>query len=224
VIEVENGTKIYFAGDTNVFGDMQLIKRLYEPDVAVLPIGGHYTMDPREAAVALEFLGAKQCVPCHWGTFPRWPGHPTSCASSPMSRSSTWHRETRSRMRERWFGGTGRRVPEIAVDGELDLDGALVLDDVSDTARLEQAHAEGTPVVVRASTAAGVQAALARPEVASVVVPETKRDLARPRPDEVDIRHVLHRGRRPRRRAVGSRHTVEVPAGRLGRPLGRSRT
>ena len=70
VIEVENGTKIYFAGDTNVFGDMQLIKRLYEPDVAVLPIGGHYTMDPREAAVALEFLGAKRCVPCHWGTFP----------------------------------------------------------------------------------------------------------------------------------------------------------
>ncbi len=80
-------------------------------------------------------------------------------------------------MRERWFGGTGRRVPEISVDGELDLDGALVLDDVSDTARLEQAHAEGTPVVVRASTAEGVQAALARPEVASVVVPETKRDL-----------------------------------------------
>ena len=80
-------------------------------------------------------------------------------------------------MRERWFGGTGRRVPEIAVDGELDIDGALVLDDVSDTARLEQAHAEGTPVVVRASTAEGVQAALARPEVASVVVPETKRDL-----------------------------------------------
>ncbi len=80
-------------------------------------------------------------------------------------------------MRERWFGGTGRRVPEISVDGEVDLDGALVLDDVSDTARLEQAHAEGTPVVVRASTAEGVQAALARPEVASVVVPETKRDL-----------------------------------------------
>src|SRR5262249_41245861 len=80
-------------------------------------------------------------------------------------------------MRERWFGATGRRVPEIAVEGELDLDGALVLDDVSDTARLEQAHAEGTPVVVRASTAEGVQEALARPEVASVVVPESKRDL-----------------------------------------------
>jgi len=80
-------------------------------------------------------------------------------------------------MRERWFGATGRRVPEIAVEGELDLDGALVLDDVSDTARLEQAHAEGTPVVVRASTAEGIQEALARPEVASVVVPASRREL-----------------------------------------------
>ena len=76
VFEVENGTKLYFAGDTNVFGDMQLIKRLYAPDVAILPIGGHFTMDPREAAVALEFLGAKQCVPCHYGTFPILAGTP----------------------------------------------------------------------------------------------------------------------------------------------------
>ena len=76
VFEAENGTKIYFAGDTNVFGDMQLIKRLYEPDVAVLPIGGHYTMDPREAAVALEFLGVRKCVPCHYGTFPLLAGTP----------------------------------------------------------------------------------------------------------------------------------------------------
>jgi L-ascorbate metabolism protein UlaG (beta-lactamase superfamily) len=76
VFEVENGTKLYFAGDTNVFGDMQLIKRLYEPDVAILPIGGHFTMDPREAAVALEFLGAKKCVPCHYGTFPLLAGTP----------------------------------------------------------------------------------------------------------------------------------------------------
>ena len=56
-------------------------------------------------------------------------------------------------MRERWFGATGRRVPEISVEGELDLDGALVVEDVSDTAQLAQAHAAGTPVVVRASTA-----------------------------------------------------------------------
>jgi L-ascorbate metabolism protein UlaG (beta-lactamase superfamily) len=76
VIEVENGTKLYFAGDTSVFGDMQLIRRLYEPDVAILPIGGHFTMDPRQAAIALEFLGVKRCVPCHYGTFPLLAGTP----------------------------------------------------------------------------------------------------------------------------------------------------
>jgi L-ascorbate metabolism protein UlaG (beta-lactamase superfamily) len=76
VIEVEDGTKVYFAGDTCVFGDMQLIARIYEPDVAVLPIGGHFTMDPREAAVALELLGNPRCVPCHWGTFPLLKGTP----------------------------------------------------------------------------------------------------------------------------------------------------
>jgi L-ascorbate metabolism protein UlaG (beta-lactamase superfamily) len=76
VIEVENGTKLYFAGDTCVFGDMQLIGRIYEPDVAILPIGGHFTMDPREAAVALELLGVSRCVPCHYGTFPLIPGTP----------------------------------------------------------------------------------------------------------------------------------------------------
>ena len=70
VATLEDGTKVYFAGDTCVFGDMQLIGRLYSPDVAVLPIGGHYTMDPKEAAVALELLGTKRCVPCHYGTFP----------------------------------------------------------------------------------------------------------------------------------------------------------
>jgi L-ascorbate metabolism protein UlaG (beta-lactamase superfamily) len=76
VLEFENGTKIYFAGDTCVFGDMQLIGRIYEPDVAVLPIGGHFTMDPREAAVAIELLGTKRCIPCHYGTFPLLAGTP----------------------------------------------------------------------------------------------------------------------------------------------------
>jgi hypothetical protein len=73
-------------------------------------------------------------------------------------------------MRERWFGATGRRVPEIAVDGELELEDALVLDDVSDEAALKAAHAEGKAVVVRADSAEAVKAALARPEVASVLV------------------------------------------------------
>jgi L-ascorbate metabolism protein UlaG (beta-lactamase superfamily) len=76
VVELEDSTKVYFAGDTCVFGDMQLIARIYEPDVAVLPIGGHFTMDPREAAVALELLGNPRCVPCHWGTFPLLKGTP----------------------------------------------------------------------------------------------------------------------------------------------------
>ena len=76
VVEFENGTTIYVAGDTCVFGDMQLIGRIYQPDVAVLPIGGHYTMDPQEAGVALELLGVKRCIPCHYGTFELLAGTP----------------------------------------------------------------------------------------------------------------------------------------------------
>src|SRR5262245_10073724 len=76
VVEVEDGLKIYFAGDTNVFGDMSLIARIYSPDVAVLPIGDHFTMGPAEAAVALELLGVTRCVPCHYGTFPLLTGTP----------------------------------------------------------------------------------------------------------------------------------------------------
>jgi L-ascorbate metabolism protein UlaG (beta-lactamase superfamily) len=70
VLKTADGATLYFAGDTCVFGDMQLIGRIYEPDVAIVPIGDHYTMGPREAAVALELIGAKRCVPCHFGTFP----------------------------------------------------------------------------------------------------------------------------------------------------------
>jgi hypothetical protein len=80
-------------------------------------------------------------------------------------------------LRERWFGATGRTVPEIAVEGELELDDALVLDDVSDEAALKEAHEAGRPVVVRADSAETVKRALARPEVASVLVPESKREL-----------------------------------------------
>lgn len=76
VLELEDGFKIYFAGDTNVFGDMSLIGRIYAPDVAVIPIGDHFTMGPREAAVALELLGVARCVPCHYGTFGLLTGTP----------------------------------------------------------------------------------------------------------------------------------------------------
>ena len=76
VFTLDDGPTIYFAGDTNVFGDMALIQRLYEPEVAVLPIGDHFTMGPREAAVALELLGVRRCIPCHYGTFPLLRGTP----------------------------------------------------------------------------------------------------------------------------------------------------
>jgi L-ascorbate metabolism protein UlaG (beta-lactamase superfamily) len=76
VIELENGFCLYHAGDTCVFGDMQLIGRIYRPDVAILPIGDWYTMGPREAAVAVELLDVRRCIPCHWGTFPLLTGTP----------------------------------------------------------------------------------------------------------------------------------------------------
>ncbi|HEV8461780.1 MAG TPA: hypothetical protein VGQ38_13850 [Gaiellaceae bacterium] len=76
-------------------------------------------------------------------------------------------------MRERWFGATGRRVPEIALESDFDVEDALVLDLIEDDA-LRAAHAQGRPVVVRASTAEEVQAALARPEVACALVTDPK--------------------------------------------------
>ena len=76
VVTFENGLKVYFSGDTALFGDMQLIGEIYEPDVAVLPIGDHFTMGPREAARALEFVGVGRCIPCHYGTFPLLRGTP----------------------------------------------------------------------------------------------------------------------------------------------------
>jgi L-ascorbate metabolism protein UlaG (beta-lactamase superfamily) len=76
IIVHADGKKVYFAGDTCVFGDMQLIGRIYEPDVAVIPIGDFYTMGPVEASVAIELLGVKRVVPCHWGTFGLLTGTP----------------------------------------------------------------------------------------------------------------------------------------------------
>ena len=92
-------------------------------------------------------------------------------------------------MRERWFGATGKRVPELAVEGDplVPLDEALVLDDVSDDARLRQAHAEGTPVLVRADSSEKILAALKRPEVASVLVPENRSELL-----ELDLRELTY--------------------------------
>ena len=81
-------------------------------------------------------------------------------------------------MRQRWFGATGRKVPELSLEGELELDDALVLDSVDDPEALRRAHDAGRPVVVRAIDVDAVKRALARPEVASVIVPtEELRDL-----------------------------------------------
>jgi L-ascorbate metabolism protein UlaG (beta-lactamase superfamily) len=80
VIEFENGFRIYFGGDTDVFGDMRLIGELNRPDVAFLPIGDHFTMDPRRAAKAAELLGVSTVVPMHFGTFPPLVGRPSQLA------------------------------------------------------------------------------------------------------------------------------------------------
>jgi len=76
VIQLENGRTIYFAGDTDVFGDMALIADLHAPELAFLPIGGHYTMGPKGAARAAQLLGVARIVPIHYGTFPILAGTP----------------------------------------------------------------------------------------------------------------------------------------------------
>lgn len=81
VLAVANGPVLYHAGDTNVFGDMKLIERLYHPEVAMLPIGGFYTMGPKEAALAVEFLQPKMVLPLHFGTFPPLTGTPAELAA-----------------------------------------------------------------------------------------------------------------------------------------------
>lgn len=76
LLEMENGFKIYHAGDTAIFGDMRLYGELFQPDMAILPIGDHFTMDPRQAAYACEMLGVKTVIPSHYGTFPLLTGTP----------------------------------------------------------------------------------------------------------------------------------------------------
>jgi L-ascorbate metabolism protein UlaG (beta-lactamase superfamily) len=81
VLTVAEGPVLYHAGDTAVFGDMALIRDVYEPEVAMLPIGGFYTMGPKEAAHAVRLLGAKTILPLHFGTFPPLTGTPQQLAS-----------------------------------------------------------------------------------------------------------------------------------------------
>jgi L-ascorbate metabolism protein UlaG (beta-lactamase superfamily) len=71
VVEFENGFRVYISGDTDVFGDMALVNRFFKPDLALVCIGGHYTMDPEHAAYAVrELIKPKQVIATHWGTLP----------------------------------------------------------------------------------------------------------------------------------------------------------
>jgi L-ascorbate metabolism protein UlaG (beta-lactamase superfamily) len=97
VVEVENGFRFYFAGDTAVFGDMRLIRDLYQPDLALLPIGGHFTMGPRDAALAVDLLGVKHVIPMHYGTFPILAGTPE---------------QLRAELQERGLGDVEVHAPE----------------------------------------------------------------------------------------------------------------
>lgn len=98
VVETEDGRRIYHAGDTDVFGDMALIRELHAPEVAFLPIGGHYTMGPRGAAMACGLLGVRTVVPLHYGTFPVLAGTPE---------------ELRRELAERGLGGVEVLTPEL---------------------------------------------------------------------------------------------------------------
>lgn len=76
VVRLPGGYTFYHAGDTALFSDMQLIGEMYRPELAFVPIGDHFTMDPSQAARACRFLGVRQVIPIHWGTFPLLTGTP----------------------------------------------------------------------------------------------------------------------------------------------------
>jgi L-ascorbate metabolism protein UlaG (beta-lactamase superfamily) len=96
ILDFEDGTTVYHSGDTDVFGDMRLIGELYAPEVAVLPIGGHYTMGPRGAGMAVEMVGAAAAIPVHYATFPALAGTPeqlrdhTSAEVIALEPGETW--------------------------------------------------------------------------------------------------------------------------------------
>ncbi len=193
VLGVEDAGTIYFAGDTCVFGDMSLIGRIYEPDVAVLPIGDHYTMGPKEA-VGRRRASRREAH----GAVPLGHVRPPHRDAGRVPRAHVRLRGRRARAgtvggdlmaRERWFGATGVRVPEIAIEGDerIPLADALVVEGVADVAALAEAHDAGRPVVVRAADAESVRAALARPEVACVLVPADHAELL-----ELDLRRLTY--------------------------------
>jgi L-ascorbate metabolism protein UlaG (beta-lactamase superfamily) len=99
VIRFEDGTVVYHTGDTDLFGDMALVKDRWSPSIAVLPIGGHYTMGPRDAGRAADLIGAGTVIPVHYGTFPILAGTPDELAAATAARvvalepGETWEAE-----------------------------------------------------------------------------------------------------------------------------------
>jgi L-ascorbate metabolism protein UlaG (beta-lactamase superfamily) len=89
VIDVAKGPVIYHAGDTDVFSGMSLIAERYHPTVAMLPIGGHFTMDPTGAALAAKLLKVKTVIPMHYGTFPALAGTPDELRAALKKEKST---------------------------------------------------------------------------------------------------------------------------------------
>ena len=82
LLEFEDGTRVYHTGDTDLFGDMALVKARWAPTIAVLPIGGHFTMGPADAGRALALIGAKVAIPVHYATFPILAGTPAELAAA----------------------------------------------------------------------------------------------------------------------------------------------
>lgn len=117
----------------------------------------------------------------------------------------------------RWFGATGRRVPQLALEHELSLDGAIVADCL-DEQLLAAAHSSGIPLVIRAATATEVLAALARPEVSSVVVPDARAELL-----ELDLVALTYKAQESPRRGAEGNNTSSLPQAE-GRLLARPPT
>ncbi|MCA1588515.1 MAG: metal-dependent hydrolase [Chloroflexi bacterium] len=96
VIEFEDGMTVYHSGDTDLFGDMRLVGERFGPEIAVLPIGGHYTMGPRDAGRAMDLIGASAVIPVHYATFPTLAGSPdqlrdaTSAEVVELEPGETW--------------------------------------------------------------------------------------------------------------------------------------
>jgi len=82
LLEFEDGTRVYHTGDTDLFGDMALVKDRWAPSITVLPIGGHYTMGPADAGRAVGLIGAKVVIPVHYATFPALAGTPAQLAAA----------------------------------------------------------------------------------------------------------------------------------------------